>query len=137
MIEFLKCSEEYEYILGQIKADFKKQTTTIDESKVENSPVMDFEKKIEEFVPKEFLNDYNEIGQIKPDEILTYEFPYQLEEKYPNSLETFKKLLMPTIQNVHAPIAKANNVGAVFNENQLIEFEKKHYNIDLRELKFN
>ena len=87
-----------------------------------------------EYLSKNFAEDIAELQEIKLEDLISYELPFNLAEMFQQYFLVFKGNYKAIIRNIHAVIAKDNQIGSVQNEEALNQFEKAEYQIDFKQL---
>ena len=77
-----------------------------------------------EYLSKNFVEDIAELQEIKLEDLISYELPFNLAKMFQQHFLVFKGNYKAIIRNIHKVIAKDNQLGSVLNEKALNQFEK-------------
>lgn len=136
------CYEEFVLVAQTISQEFGKKMLPLNEKNLglqikgmnKGGKILELEKNYRQYLSKDFLDDVVELQEIEPEQLMSYEMPFNLAEMFPQYFMLFKANYKAIIRNVHAPIAKDNQAGSVQDEDSLNEFEKTEYKIDFKQL---
>ena len=73
-------------------------------------------------MPDQFVADVEGLEAAKLEELITYEFPFDLHERYGRAFNLFKGAMSVIINDIHIKLAQTRNASSVLNEDNLNRF---------------
>lgn len=96
--------------------------------------IYNYHKEYINHMEASYLEFYNELDERDPNDLISYELPFELQERFISAFGGFKKKFSPIISKIHFVLASGNSVTSVFNEDSLNKFEIENYKVDFRKL---
>ena len=142
MLEYCKCYEDFKLIVDSMHSEMDGTIQPLDESKLSanQGEVFQFDVNYLKHITPSFLEDIKEIEGIEMPDLVNYQFPFNLNERYDAAFKSFKKTFQAIIEGVHIKLAQSRSQNlkkqsVALNENDLNKFEIQYYNVDFKKLK--
>ena len=100
-------------------------------------PIYNYHQEYKKYMEASYLEFYKELEERDPNDLLTYELPFELQDRFIAAFGGFKKKFAPIISKIHFILASGVSVSKIFNEDMLNKFEIENYNTDFKKLKQN
>ena len=97
--------------------------------------VYNYHNEYKKYMEPSYLEFYQELEERDPSDLINYELPFELPDRFIAAFGGFKKTFSPIISKIHFILASGISVSKIFNEDSLNKFEMENYQVDFRKLK--
>jgi hypothetical protein len=94
-------------------------------------------EEYEKHLDPHFVKKYESLRGKNLEDLIKEKPDSSLHKLYYESFEQFKKKFGPIIREIHIDLARLNSVEQIMNEEKLLDFEIKHFGVDVRLLRVN
>ena len=101
----------------------------LNESKLSKNQgkIFKFNETYQTYMDPAYIDYYNELKDRDINDLVDYEIPFNMQERYNIAFDGFKKKFFPIITNMHRNMAGSTSSTCIFNEETLNKFEIEHY----------
>jgi hypothetical protein len=82
-----------------------------------------------------YVEYYQELKDRSITDLVDYEIPFNMQERFTRAFDGFKKRFAPIISQMHRNMAGSTSATCLFNEERLNKFEIENYKVDFKKLK--
>ena len=77
---------------------------------------MNLEANYKKYLDRHFIEFFDELRDRTTDQLMDYQVPFNLNEKYNHAFLICKKKLSPIIRHIHVNLARSNSMDHVLDE---------------------
>ena len=124
-MEFCGCHQDFMKILYQINQEYEEKMLPLNEGSLSKNQGTQYKYHTDykKYMEASYLEFYQELEERDPNELLTYELPFELQDRFIAAFGGFKKKFHPIIAKIHVILASGVSVTKILNEDMLNKFE--------------